>query len=301
LAQSPLAFADAWKNEDGMGQVRHILLATDLTDRSERALQRATQLCRDGRAERLTLLHVVAAGLPPILSEQQLTGAEAFLAGKLAELASLDVQTPARRIVRTGDPFPTIIGEGIAVKADLILVGAPGKAPYAETIVGTTAERVIRFGECPVLLINRPPQGCYARVLVAFDGSDGAIRSLTAALAIAPDAEFRFVHAWWPPRAAFGESEDRRRSIDQDNDRLKAVISATVQHAVVASQTATPRMSIDMVENNPYVVMSNASHWPDLVVMGTHSKGRLAGTTSIGHLALHLLNESTCDILMSRP
>jgi nucleotide-binding universal stress UspA family protein len=284
-----------------MGHIKHILLATDLTDRSERALERATQLCRDGRAERITLLHIVAVGLPSILSEQQLTGAQAFLAGKLAELASLGVKTPARTIVRTGDPFSSIIGEGVAAKADLILIGAPGKVPYAETIVGTTAERVIRFGECPVLLVNRAPHGRYARVLVAFDGSDGAVRSLRAALAIAPEAEYRFVHAWWPPRASFGESEDRRRSIDQDNDRLRAMIGATIQEAAAACQTAAPRISIDMVENNPYVVMSNASHWPDLLVMGTHSKGRLASTTSIGQLALHLLNESTRDILMSRP
>jgi universal stress protein E len=284
-----------------MGKISHILLATDLTDRSERALQRATLLCRDGRAERFTLLHVVAVGLPPSLAEQQLTGAQAFLASKIAQLPSVGVATPASAIVRTGDPFSTIIGEGIAVKADLILVGAPGKVPYVQTVVGTTAERVIRFGECPVLLVNQPPRGPYARVLVAFDGSDGAMRSLAAALAIAPDAEFRFVHAWWPPRASFGESEDTRRSIDQDNDRLKAMISATVQHVVTPSQTAAPRMSIDMVENNPYVVMSNELRWPDLLVMGTHSKGHLASTTSIGQLALHLLNESTCDILMSRP
>lgn len=284
-----------------MGKISHILLATDLTDRSERALQRATLLCRDGRAARFTLLHVVAVGLPPILAEQQLTGAEALLAGEIAQLPSVGVATPASAIVRTGDPFSTIIGEGIVVKADLILVGAPGKVPYVQTVVGTTAERVIRFGECPVLLVNQPPRGPYARVLVAFDGSDGAMRSLAAALAIAPDAEFRFVHAWWPPRASFGESEDTRRSIDQDNDRLKAMISATVQHVVTPSQTAVPRMSIDMVENNPYVVVSNELRWPDLLVMGTHSKGRLASTTSIGQLALHLLNESTCDILMSRP
>jgi universal stress protein E len=284
-----------------MGKISHILLATDLTDRSERALLRATQLCRDGRAERFTLLHVVAVGLPPILAEQQLTGAEAFLAGKIAQFPSLGVATPGSVIVRTGDPFSTIIGEGIAVEADLILVGAPGKVAYAQTVVGTTAERVIRFGECPVLLVNQPPRGPYARVLVAFDGSDGAMRSLAAALAIAPDAEFRFVHAWWPPRTSFGESEDTRRIIDQDNDRLKAMIGATIQDVVAAHQTAAPRMSIDMVENNPYVVMGNELRWADLLVMGTHSKGRLASTTSIGQLALHLLNESTCDILMSRP
>jgi nucleotide-binding universal stress UspA family protein len=284
-----------------MGKISHILLATDLTDRSERAFERVTQLCRDGRAERLTLLHVVAVGLPPALTKQQLTGAQMFLAGKIAQLPSVGVQTPASAIVRTGDPFSTTISEGIAAGADLVLVGAPGKAPYAHTVVGTTAERVIRFGECPVLLVNQSPRGAYARVLVAFDGSDGAMRSLAAALAIAPGAEFRFVHAWWPPCASFGESENTRRIIDEDNDRLKAMIGATVEQIVAESQTAPPRITIDLVENNPYVVMSNELRWPDLLVMGTHSKGRLASTTSIGQLALHLLDESTRDILMSRP
>src|SRR5262245_33186185 len=283
-----------------MGKIPHILLATDLTDRSERAWQRARQLCRDGRAKRLTLLHVVAAGLPPILSGQQLSGAEAFLADKVAEFDSAGAETRAKVVVRTGDAFSTIIAEGITANTDLILIGAPGKPPYAQTLVGTTAERVIRFGECPVLLVKQPPRGPYGRILVAFDGSDGAMRSLAAALAIAPAAEFRFVHAWWPPRAAFAASEDIRRSIDEDNDRLKAMISATVHHGA-ASQTALARIAIDMVENNPYVVMSNELRWPDLLVMGTHSKGRLASTASIGQLALHLLNESTCDVLMSRP
>jgi nucleotide-binding universal stress UspA family protein len=164
-----------------------------------------------------------------------------------------------------------------------------------------TAERVIRFGECPVLLVNQSPRGSYARVLVAFDGSDGAIRSLAAAVAIAPNAEFCIVHAWWPPRASFGEMEDTKRIIDEDNARLQAMISATVEQAAVASQAAPPRLSIDMVENNPYVVISSQLNWPDLLVMGTHSKGRLASTVNIGGLALHLLNECKRDILMSRP
>jgi len=136
--------------------ISHILLATDLTDRSERALHRAVQVCQDGKAESLTLLHVVAVGLPPILTDQQISGAETFLAGKVAELHALGLETPTNVVVRTGDPVSTVIAEGITVKADLILVGAPGKPPYAQTLVGTTAERVIRFGACPVLLVNQP-------------------------------------------------------------------------------------------------------------------------------------------------
>ena len=284
-----------------MGRLSHILLATDLTDRSELALERATQLCRTGCADKLTLLHVVAIGLPPMLSAQQLSAAETFLAGKIAQLPSLGVQTPASAIVRTGYPFSTIIGEAIKVKADLILVGSPAKSPYAHTVVGTTAERVIRFGECPVLLVNQPSRGPYGRVLAAFDGSDGAVRSLAAALTIAPDAEFRIVHAWWPPPASLAEGDEARRSIDANNDRLRALLSAMVEQTTAAARATPARMSIDMVENNPYVVLSNELRWPDLLVMGTHSKGRLASTTSIGRLALHLLNESGRDVLMSRP
>ena len=39
----------------------------------------------------------------------------------------------------------------------------------------------------------------------------------------------------------------------------------------------------------------------DLLVMGTHSKGRLASTVSIGALARHLLIEASADVSMSRP
>ena len=39
---------------------------------------------------------------------------------------------------------------------------------------------------------------------------------------------------------------------------------------------------------------------PDLLVMGTHSKGRLASTVSIGALARHLLIEASADVMTSR-
>ena len=74
-----------------MGGFAHILIGIDLTDRSERALERAAQLGREGRAERLTLLHVVAAGLPPILATQQQNAAEIFLATKIAQFPAVGV------------------------------------------------------------------------------------------------------------------------------------------------------------------------------------------------------------------
>src|SRR5581483_4668427 len=161
-----------------------MLVATDLTDRSERALGRALQLYDELEAKHLSLLHVVAEGLPPDLAKQQLAGAEAFLRTRMAK-------EPARRgsegvseiIVCTGDPFSTILTQSIDRSADLIIIGAPGKHRYADIFMGTTAERVIRFSDKPVLMVKQAPGEPYRRILVAFDGSEGAIRGLQMALA----------------------------------------------------------------------------------------------------------------------
>jgi nucleotide-binding universal stress UspA family protein len=72
------------------------------------------------------------------------------------------------------------------------------------------------------------------------------------------------------------------------------------RQAVTASGAAA-KVMIDLVENNPYMVVANECSWVDLLAMGRHSKGRLASTVSIGRLARHLLIESSCDVLTSRP
>ena len=68
-----------------MARVRHIVIATDLTERSERAVDRGLQLCRDIRASTVTLLHVVSEGLPPDVEAQHKTAAEAVLATRVSQ------------------------------------------------------------------------------------------------------------------------------------------------------------------------------------------------------------------------
>jgi len=275
----------------------HILVASDLTDRSDRALLRALRLMP--QAGRLTVLHVIASGLPPELAAEQQRAAESFLARRLQGLPP-ERAAGCGSIVLTGNVFSTIIAEAIARAIDLIVIGKPGNHPYAELFVGTTAERIIRFSDRTVLMVKQPTRERYQRVLVAFDGSEGVVRAFQMALAIAPDAEFRIVHAWWSPHVTLGEIEEARQEIHDENKRLKELIADAARQTVTASGAAA-KIMIDLVENNPYMVIANQSSWADLLVMGTHSKGRLASTVSIGRLAKHLLIESACDVLTSRP
>lgn len=275
----------------------HILVASDLTDRSDRALVRALQLMPEPR--RLTVLHVIASGLPPELAAEQQRSAESFLARRLRQV-SPEGAARCGSIVLTGSVFSTIIAEGITRATDLIVIGKPGNHPYAELFTGTTAERVIRFSDRPVLMIKQTAREPYRRVLVAFDGSEGVVRAFQMALAMAPDAEFRVVHAWWAPHVSLGGIEAAREEIHDENKRLKQLIADAARQTVTASGAAA-KVTIDLVENNPYMVIANQCSWADLLVMGTHSKGRLASTASVGRLARHLLIESSCDVLTSRP
>jgi len=275
----------------------HFLVATDLTDRAERALARALDLLP--AAGRLIVLHVVPTGLPSELASEQQRSAEAFLASRLG-LVSRQRAAAIQSIVVTGSAFNTIVGEAVARAADLVIIGKPATHRYADLFTGSTAERVIRFSDRPVLMVKQAAREQYQRILVAFDGSEGALRALHMAFALARDAEFRIVHAWWPPHVSLGEIEAARQEIQDENKRLKELITNAARQAVTASGTSA-NVTIDLVENNPYLVISNQCSWADLLVMGTHSKGRLASTVSVGKLARHLLVESSCDVLTSRP
>jgi nucleotide-binding universal stress UspA family protein len=284
-----------------MPDITRILVATDLTDRSERALERGLQLCHDLRASSLTALHVIAEGLPTELAAQQESAAEAFLSARLAQASHVASLPGLGVCVRPGAAFNTIIGGAIGRGADLIIIGAPARHRYSDIFMGTTAELVIRFSDRPVLMVKQASREPYRRVLAAFDGSESASRGLQMALAMAPNAEFRVVHAWWPPHAALAETDVAREAINKENRHLKVLINDAAKRAIDASAAHPANLSIDMVENNPYLVIKNACSWADLLVMGTHSKGRLATTASIGSLARHLLVESSCDVLASPP
>ena len=186
----------------------HILVASDLTDRSDLALVRALQLMPE--AGQLTVLHVIASGLPPELAAEQQRSAEFYLAGRLRRV-STEGAAGCGSVVLTGSVFSTIIAEAIARTAELIVIGQPGHHPYANLFTGTTAERVIRFSDRPVLMVKQTAREPYRQILVAFDGSEGVVRAFQMALAIAPDAEFRVVHAWWARMCRSAKSKGRDR------------------------------------------------------------------------------------------
>jgi nucleotide-binding universal stress UspA family protein len=279
-------------------RIAQILLATDLTDRSERALGRALQLQGQTGAA-ILLLNVIEPGLMGGLEVRRRSDAESFLRDRIGMLPE-EARRRCAFKVAVGDAFSTIDGEALAIGAGLVMLGEPGKYRYADLFVGTTAERVVRSSSVPVLMVKGEARQPYRRVLAPFDLSEGAMRALETALELAPDAQVRIVHAWRPSPAALGQLHAVSQAVREENYAIRELIERFVKERATGTGAPSWDINIDMVEDNPYVVFRNDLAWPDLIAVGTHARGKLA-TGTVGRLASHLLAEAPCDVLVARP
>lgn len=98
--------------------------------------------------------------------------------------------------VRAGRPHQLIADVAIKWDADLIVLG-PYRRRLGDSFRGTTAERVIRIADRPVLVVNRDSAVPYEHVLLAADLSRMSlgIAHVTKELGLLEGARASVVHA----------------------------------------------------------------------------------------------------------
>jgi len=137
---------------------KKILVATDFSDGSDEALERAIEVGGPSRAE-VEIIHVLE------LAEEFPFGTTYFDADYGVLYTNIDrrLTERAERVRAAGLPCDTKIIEGSAVPeitqrgrsigADLIVVGTHGRTGLAHAMLGSVAERVVRRASCPVLTV----------------------------------------------------------------------------------------------------------------------------------------------------
>jgi nucleotide-binding universal stress UspA family protein len=280
-----------------MSGLGHVLVATDLTGRSFYALQRAMQLKRQSGAL-VSVLHVVEPGLMADLEGKRTAEAAEALRDWRGALSEEDQQAVGINI-EVGDPFAAILDEAAHSKTDLILVGQPGKRGLKELFTGTTAERVARFSDRPVLMVNQHPVGGYKRVLVALDFSESAKEALKWACRVAPEAEMKVVHAWNSPILRF--SAGGQAEFEDASARLRAQEEAQIRTIIEQSLPPGRTPAFEMAEGSPYaVVREHVGRFnADLLALGTHARSRLK-EAFVGSLAQEFLASGACDVLIAK-
>jgi nucleotide-binding universal stress UspA family protein len=281
---------------------RKILCATDLTPRSDRAMQRTALLAQQTNAE-VFFLHAVNDKLAGRVLRSKMNRAYARLAfhsGRFMKQTSGSATTA----VRIGKPVDAVIAAAREYKPDLIVMARP-KRRRLEAMIGTTAERIIRSTGCSMLLVGNAADAAYERAILATDLSATSLHVMRTAveMGVLEYADTSVVHAFGLPYhdiATAGDVdyiEDIAQQIHWHStarrDVLRNLHDAGVDLARVHVSTelgrplAAIRRAVD--DRQPEVLVIGVSRWFTLKRI------------LIGSVADQLLRGVNCDILAISP
>ncbi|KNG92430.1 universal stress protein [Pseudaestuariivita atlantica] len=271
-----------------------ILAATDLSERSDRALARAFQLAGASGA-RLSVVHVLDEDLPDAVAdpmqastvETQTRLCDALADGQECDFACL-----------RGDPVETLLRE--ADTADLLVMGAHRPRKFLDMLRETTMSRIVRHTRTPVLLVTGEADGAYSRILAATDFSPASVAAMRTARRWVPGARITPVHALEIPYTGH---------LSRNSDTM-ATLEAAFRKDVAAEADAweealdpdPARDGVEVVTGSPLRVINEAVQrdGADLVAVGAH--GRVGGGPALlGSLATDLIRTPPCDVLVARP
>ena len=143
---------------------KNILVPTDFSEYSDKALQQAIDIAKQFKSK-IYLLHVVGLViqctvdycLPPQMVDQveneSISSAKKMISGQLLKFPdSKSIALIAD--IRKGTPYEEILKEQQEKKIDLIVIASHGKTGLISHLMGSVAEKVVRNAKCPILLVR---------------------------------------------------------------------------------------------------------------------------------------------------
>lgn len=259
-----------------------VLVASDLTARSDRALARARLI-----SDNILLLHVVPG-------ERAGTAARARLERLIADDLGADAAS-AEILVESG-PVPDTVARVASERGcSLIATGIASFDSPKDYVVGTTIDFLVRRASMPVLVVKRRPRDRYRHILAVTDFSSCSRAAVEAAAALFPDARIRLVHAFGPP---FEVWLDPAETVPYMRKQAEASMRALLENLLPPLRE---RVDTEVAQGQLFNVIERhrAEGRCDLLALGTHGRGALAHA-AIGSCASELLASSLADVLMVR-
>ena len=144
-----------------MFKIKNILLPTDFSKLSLSAAEYATELAEQYGAK-IHLLHVLEK-TPPILTIHSLDLSEKKIIQTIEDEAKVSLEKAAdkvkgkknveiEQVIKKGIDYEEIIKYAEEKKVDVIIIATHGRTGILHTLLGSVAEKVIRFSKKPVLV-----------------------------------------------------------------------------------------------------------------------------------------------------
>jgi nucleotide-binding universal stress UspA family protein len=199
-----------------------------------------------------------------------------------------------------------ILVQAARLKAGLVVMGTHGRSGFERLFLGSTADKVLRTADCPVMTVPRRapdvmPVGPvpFARILCAVDFSPESKVALTYAVSLATESKaqlfvfhvievFPHFHELTPPMAL-----DVDAWMDDARRRLREVIPQASRSQCTIREVVT--------SGKPYreILSAATNDNSDLIVMGVRGRGA-TDRLFFGSTASHVVREAHCPVLTLR-
>lgn len=291
-----------------------VIVPLDGSEPSRAALTYAASI----PTKELVLLHVMVDReviVPDWILRRDSARTESSLADDMERMAE-ELRTPERTVsvdIRIGDVAEEIINAG--ADADLIVMMTHGRGAAGRVIFGSVADRVVRHGSTPTLLVRvgeltRTPR-TPRRVVCALDGSTIAERGLSAAIRLASALELplhllRSVGLQDVQAALRDTNTDWLAPSDMHPELYDQTLNSVQEAAVtyLAEKQAAAReelstVTTELVEGSVPFTLMWAVDVDDILVITTRGQGGYK-RWSLGSVAEKLIREAPCPVFLER-
>ena len=279
-----------------MPELTNILVATDMSPRSDRAVRRAFDLARVHELP-VTVLMVLDDAMLPDLTDMLHTKAEMELERFLATVGE---GVAHDTIIRVGDPTKDILHYAANDPKCLLVMGVHRPRPFLDALRETTMQRIVRRTSNPVLLVKDTADHRYDKVVAACDFSPASTASLRLALSLTPGATARLIHALHVPYSGMlGQTSSAAADLAKAFHKEAAQDDATWRASTELPQGAG---ETEVLPGSPYPLLRGLAERgeADLIAVGAH--GRVGSARAIlGSLSVDLMRDPPCDVLIARP
>lgn len=263
-------------------------MATDLSARSDRAVDRAVALAREWDTTPI-VAHVLEDG-------SRLAGDVIQARAAVRDVLPAD-DAPAEILLLKGAAPKAIVEAARSENCAIIVTGVARFNHVGDFVTGTAVDQIVRHASAPVLVVKRRPRAPYRTIVVATDFSSCSRFALLSAARLFPKADIHLVHAYHVPYEGWLDTGEMRAQSDEAAGRDLAAFLADA--AIPESARERVVMHLDPGEA-PAVVGSVASAVrADLVVVGAHGRSGFVKAI-IGSVAESLLFWAQPDTLMVR-
>ena len=218
-----------------------------------------------------------------------------------------DAGVPHETMIEQGHPVKAITRLAEQQQADLIVIGSRGLSDVPAFLLGSISEEVLHHAHCPVLIVrgnHAPPQAPqWERILLATDGSQGAMQATDTALAVAQKfgASLSALNVVNGAASFYGTSP--YITTDSDNphtgaQRLLARITADVSAKTIAA--GVPRSFHQETGNPAEIIVAYADRTDmSLIVMGCRGMGTFQSLL-LGSVSNRVAQHSHRSVLVTR-